>query len=106
MSIHRQKARRDENEEEIVDGNLAVGNSVERLSGEGVTDLVIGVEQFPHVCPHCGKTFYQSENLLQEVKMPGGKLTPPQVKFHTRWVGPISVVRSLEESLRNAGRID
>lgn len=106
MSIHRQNASRDSNEPEIFDAHLQVGNSPARLSGEGVPDLIIGVPQFPHVCPHCGRTFHQPENIFEEIKVGKKGLTDPQKEFHAMWLGQIAIARTVEEALRIAGRID
>jgi hypothetical protein len=34
-----------------------------------------------------------------EVKMPGKKLTPEQVKFHENWKGEIHIVRNIDEAI-------
>lgn len=77
----------DANQAEIVKALREAGATVTDLSkcGRGVPDLLVG---------------YKNINTLLELKMPGGKLTPPQVKWHKEWLGDVHVVYSAEEAVR------
>lgn len=81
--------RTDNNQAAIVAALRAVGCSVECLHavGHGVPDLLCGV-------PSTGM------NLLLEVKMPTGKLTPDQRAWHGAWRGQVAVVHCIEDALR------
>ena len=88
----RQAAKRDANEEDIVDALTRCGHLVQRISGAGVPDLLV----FSHS---------QGRLLLLEVKdgakIPSArKLTPAQQEWHRAWQSaPIYVVESIEEAL-------
>ena len=84
----RQAARRDGNEQAIVDALLAGGCSVTRLSQKGVSDLLVGKH---------------GVNYLMEVKEPKGDLTPDQVEFFNSWQGQTAIVRTVEEALEVVG---
>lgn len=77
-------AKRDENEVEIVKALRAAGASVAHLSSKGIPDLLVS---------------YQNKLFLMEVKMPGKKLTPEQMKFHENWNGEIYIVRNIDEAI-------
>lgn len=79
------RARRDDNEEAIVDRLLQLGATVEFLSIEDVPDLLVGF---------CGVTY------LIEVKEPGKNLRKGQAEWHDAWQGgaPI-VIRSEQEAI-------
>jgi hypothetical protein len=93
--------RADANQGEIVDGlraafcSVAITNQV----GDGFSDLVVA---HPSACRRCGGVSHV--NTLVEVKVPGGRLSESQVKFHASWRGPIVVVQTMDEALRLAGR--
>ena len=78
-------AKRDENESEIVKALRAAGASVAHLSSKGIPDLLVS---------------FRSKLFLMEVKMPGKKLTPEQVKFHENWKGEIHIVRNIDEAIQ------
>ena len=81
----RRAAKRDANEQAIVDALRAAGASVEHLSGCGVPDLLVG---------------FRGRVVLAEVKDAKGELTPYQVEWHTTWRGPQPVIlRSVEDAL-------
>lgn len=82
----RRAARRDNNEDAIVQALRASGWSVAFLSGAGTPDLVIG---------------RPGALLLVEVKAKNGKLTPDQEQWHREWRGakPV-IVRSVDEALK------
>ncbi len=96
MSIHRLSAKRDANEAEIVAALRAAGCLVQRISGDGVPDLLVW---------SAGRHL-----LLLEVKdgsrpasHPRRKLTPSQQVFHDTWSkagAPVFKVESIEEALR------
>lgn len=88
MTIYRQKTRRDANEAAIVTALEMCGVTVTQLSAKGVPDLLCG---------------YQGNTFLIEVKMPKGKLTDDQVKWHDKWRGQVAVVHNVEEALAAIG---
>lgn len=79
----RTAAKVDRNQRDIVAVYRDAGVLVLSLAnlGRGVPDLLVGVP--PVLC-------------LVEVKMPGGTLTPDQVRFHSHW--PVVIVTSIEEA--------
>jgi hypothetical protein len=79
----RHAAKRDANEGDIVAYLRAVGCKVDRISGTGTPDLLIG---------------YRGINLLMEVKMPGKKLRPAQEEWHKEWTGQKAVVESVDDA--------
>jgi hypothetical protein len=89
MSIHRYNARRDENEQPIVNALRAIGRHVTRLSGEGVCDLLVirPARELPvFVCETIEQAIdaAQTDDLvLIEVKMPGKGLSKAQKKWHS-----------------------
>ena len=78
---------RDANEEEIVGALIAAGATVERITGRGLPDLLVG---------------YKGENFLLEVKNPRtqGQLSKDQRKWHSTWEGQCAVVRSPDGALQ------
>ena len=87
----RHNARRDANEEGIVQDLLRCGCTVQRLSGKALPDLLVG---------------YQGENYLLEVKTDSGKSKPHQLGWAAEWRGrKPRLVRSAEEALRALGAI-
>ena len=82
----------DANQQEIIDALRAVGATVQDLSGvgKGAPDIACGIR---------GVTY------LLEIKNPEtkGKLNPAQVKWHEAWRGHVTVVRTIEEALREIG---
>ena len=82
----RRAARVDANQAEIVDALRSVGAAVQSLAavGRGVPDLLVGFR---------GKLY------LLEVKMPGEKLTPRELTWHTFWAGYASIVYSAEDAI-------
>lgn len=91
MSLHRQAARRDDNESEIVTGLRAVGCDVVYLNYPA--DLL---------CGHAGL------NHLLEIKDPAKppsarKLTGAEAEFHRTWRGQVAVVHDLEGALAVVG---
>ena len=77
-------AKRDENEVEIVKALRVAGASVAHLSSKGIPDLLVS---------------FRNKLFLMEVKMPGKKLTPEQVKFHENWKGKIHIIKSVDEAI-------
>ena len=87
----RRAAKRDENEQAIVDDLLKVGVLVRKISAPGVPDLL---------CGHRGSLY------LLEVKQGDGKLKPLQEIFFKEFHGyPVAVVRSTEQALEAIGAI-
>ena len=80
-------AKIDGNQQVIVAAYREAGVLVLSLAkmGRGVPDLLVGAP--PVLC-------------LVEVKMPGGTLTPDQVRFHTHW--PVVIVTTKEEAVAHA----
>lgn len=89
MPIPRFAARRDANEQDIIEALVAAGASVQPLSIKGVCDLLVG---------------FQGVNYLIEVKADKGKLTDEQISFFETWDGHCDVARTPEEALRIIGR--
>lgn len=89
MGIHRRAARRDANESEIIQALMLAGASVRQLSGDGLPDLLVGIDD---------------RNYLMEVKDGRNGLTEPQFEFFEGWEGQVEVVRSIEEALKVIGR--
>ena len=83
----RYRPRTDQNQTAIVAAYRAKGLLVLSLAsmGRGVPDLLVGAP--PVLC-------------LVEVKMPGGTITPDQLRFHALW--PVVVVTSVEEAHAHA----
>ena len=82
----RRAARVDANQAEIVDALRSVGAAVQSLAavGRGVPDLLVG---------------YHGKLYLLEVKMPGEKLTPRELTWHTLWDGYAYIVYSAEDAI-------
>lgn len=74
----------DANQKEIVATLRACGFSVVHLHavGKGCPDVMAG---------------RLGVNYLIEIKSPKGKLTPPQIEFHDRWMGQVMIVRRVED---------
>lgn len=85
MSTRRdfQPRRRDANEPEIIAALVAMGAAVARITDRnGFPDLVVA---------------YSGVTVLLEVKLPGGKLSPPQERWWSQpWPGPRFIVTSPE----------
>jgi hypothetical protein len=90
----RRAARKDDNQQEIVDALRAAGCPVEVLSQEGLPDLLVGR----------GFRFHLLE-VKDGAKPPSAQqLTPAQVKFFEKWEGyPRFKVNSVDEALRAVG---
>ena len=89
----RQAARRDANEQLIVDALEQVGALVCRVSGKDVPDLIVG---------------WRGRYLLLEVKQKGSNLKQGQLKFHGDHLLrglPCYVVRDVAEALETLGVI-
>ena len=103
-------SRTDGNQREIVNALRQAGFSVCILSGAGrggvpgAPDLVAGG-------PLRDGDYQQDtswsngmrQNWMMEVKAPGGKLTPAQVKWHAEGRGQVAIVRSVDDALRVVG---
>lgn len=77
------KAKRDKNEQKIVNYLRRCGASVCYLDAPGVPDLAVG---------------YKGKNDLWEIKGKHGKLTPPQEDFFETWMGSCKVIRTVHEA--------
>lgn len=77
----------DANQPEIVAALRKAGATVQVLStvGKGVPDLLVG---------------YKLHNILLELKVKGGQLTPQQKLWHGSWLGDVFVVYSPEEAVK------
>lgn len=85
MAAPRYRQKPDQNQPEIVTGLLKMGCSVYDASRVGeITDLIVG---------------YKQCNIMMEIKMPKGKLSPSQKDWHRDWRGYSCVVHSLEEAI-------
>jgi hypothetical protein len=81
-------ARRvDNTQREITAALRAAGCSVAILSdlGRGVPDLIVATPA--------------GDNILIEIKSPGGKLTPAEAEFIAGWLGPVFVVSDIDQAL-------
>jgi Holliday junction resolvase len=87
-------SRTDANQRQIVAALRQAGFSVCLLSAAGHG----GVPGCPDLV--CGG---RGTNWLIEVKAPGGKLTPDQVRWHAEWRGQVAIVRSVDDALRVVG---
>ena len=76
--------KRDSVEESIVAALCAYGATVERLSGSGMPDLLVG---------------YGGQNWLFEVKSGNKGLTQKQEAWHAGWNGHVVIVRSAPEAI-------
>ena len=85
--VLRYAAKRDENEQEIVDALRAVGASVLLIDD---IDLIVG---------------FRGVNYLLEVKTPKGRLNKKQEKFFRGWVGQVNIVRTADQALALIGAI-
>jgi len=76
-------AKRDANEPEIVNALVRAGATVERLSMQGVPDLLVG---------------YQGRTYLIEVKTEKGSLTDDQREWVSDWRGGrVRILRSIDQ---------
>lgn len=91
MSIHRQAAKRDTNEREIVATLTQVGATVQKLSAKGCPDLLVG---------------FKGQNFLMEIKTTKGKLTPDEAVWHDNWRGHVAIIRSSDEALELLGILE
>lgn len=82
--------RVDENQREIVNGLRNAGYTVQHLHkvGKGCPDILVGA-----------KTKEGLYNILIEIKMDDGKLTPQQIIWHADWQGQIGIAKNLNEAL-------
>ena len=95
----RRNARKDTNQDEIVEAMRAIGATVQTLHqlGGGVPDLLIG---------------WRGVNYLWEVKdgnKPPSKrrLTPDEAEWHNGWRGQVDIIESKEQAiafLQEAGK--
>ncbi len=76
----------DGNQDDIVSALRRAGYSVAITSdvGGGFTDLVLG---------------RNGRNLLMEIKVKGGKLTPKQQQFHDDWKGRACIAYGIADAL-------
>ena len=89
MSVLRHDAKRDENELQIVRALELLGYTVQRLSGQGMPDLLVGGRK------RCW---------LLEVKIPGAKLNPLQQNWHAWWKGHVAVVNSAQQAIAEVSK--
>jgi hypothetical protein len=82
----RRAARVDGNQQAIIDTLRALGCSVHDTSklGGGFPDLCIAIDGH--------------QTLLAEIKMPGGRLTPDQKRFHASWKGKVVILTSVVDA--------
>lgn len=84
MSCKRYAAKRDSNENEIVDALKACGATVQKLSEKNVPDLLVG---------------FRNKNFLIEIKSETGQLSRGQQEWHRSWSGSVFVVKSVADIL-------
>lgn len=77
----------DANQAEIVEFLRSCNATVQHLHavGKGCPDLLVG---------------FRGRNLLMEVKVAKGKLTPDQVTWHGGWEGQVCIVHDVDEASR------
>lgn len=80
--------RKDANQGEIEEALTTAGYHFVDTSrlGFGFPDLIVASKA--------------GQNVFVEVKMPGAKLTPDELKFHSRWPNRIEIAYSAEQILR------
>lgn len=80
----------DANQAEIVAALRKAGATVQPIHtiGRGCPDLLVG---------------FNGENLLLEIKSPGGVLTPDERNWWMAWAGQVAAARSAEEALEIIG---
>jgi hypothetical protein len=49
---------------------------------------------------------WSGENILLEIKSPGGKLTEAEQEFYDTWPGRVSIVWSVADALRAIGAVE
>lgn len=77
------KAKRDDNERELITFMERCGCVVQQLDDPGVPDLLVAAPW--------------NVNLLMEVKNKNGSLTPAQKDFFSTWIGQACVVRNIKD---------
>ena len=87
----RTAAKRDKNEQGIIEALEQVGATVYRANGKDFPDLVVG---------------FRGLNYLIEVKYLYGKLSKGQHRWHESWLGQRAVVWNIEQALQVIGAID
>lgn len=88
MTVKRYAAKRDSNEQPIIEALRAAGATVQQTD---FCDLIVG---------------YQGENFLLEVKSSGGRLTKSQKRLLTDWQGQYAVVWNIDDALEVIGALD
>ena len=80
------KHKIDINQKQIVEElrQLFFSVAVTSAAGKGFPDIVVG---------------YNGKSYLFEIKSPGGKLTPAQIKFSREWRGQWNVIETAEDAL-------
>lgn len=91
----RRNAKVDANQPEIVAALRKVGATVQSLAavGDGVPDLLVGFRNANHLLEVKDGQRVPSERLL----------TADQLGWHAKWIGPVSIVYSVEDALRAIG---
>jgi len=84
MSLFRLAAKRDANENVLVDCLRSLGFNVTRTSGMGLPDLILSRRQVFH---------------LAEVKSRYGKYTPAQLTFKAHHSAPVYRLETLDDCL-------
>ena len=107
----RTAARKDANQDEIVDAIRAAGRSVATTHqlGAGFPDLCVG-GTLETMCPRCKYAYHILYNWLCELKdgdKPPSKkiLTPDEVEWHKNWKGQVAVVEDVDDALRLIGAL-
>lgn len=88
----RRAAKVDANQTEIVNQLRQVGATVQSIAaiGKGAPDLLVG---------------FQGRNVLMELKVDKGKLTPDETNWHEEWRGQVAIIRNADEALAAIGAI-
>ena len=100
-------SRTDSNQKSIVAALRQAGYSVCILSAAGhggvagCPDIVVGGNKM--TVAGGARVVGMQMNWLMEIKAPGGKLTPDQVRWHAEWRGQVAIVRSVDDALRVVG---
>ena len=88
----RRDSKVDNNQGEIVEALQDIGATVQTLHfvGDGCPDILVG---------------FRGCNYIFEIKAPGAKLLPSQVKWHNKWRGEVQTISRAGDGLRIIGAI-
>ena len=90
--MRRYAAKVDSNQNEIVEILRNIGATVQTLHtvGFGCPDILVG---------------FRGRNYLFEIKIPGARRNPAQIKWHNNWRGEVHTIKCAGDGLRIIGAI-